>query len=623
MSWQSEHQRVVVIGDERLLARGTVAVRGLLDSPAAHGVLHVGASRTPVEVLFDARIQADMIVVADGLLDDPASPWRLDVAATVPIRRLVLRAQMDVTGFGSTDLDALSGLALLAGPGGEVDGHVEVRGEPCTVVRVEGVADGALGVVVEGTQVSLHIPGTRTGVDIVVLADCSGSMSIPDIEVGMEPRSGFWGRTGTPATIERMDAVQRALERLLDARMEVDGRVSRFAMLEFTHITRVRFPVGGGMADVDASTPAAISQFRQAISLLRPQNAGTDIGQAIHSAAELLYTHGHPSNEKLIVLVSDGAEWAPKGAEFTGETLSAIDEPVSLMEHYHHAMGVRIHCIGVSDPEMYDRYFRARARPGDRKHPSSVPNHELLENLIAVGGGDPSHIGGMDVLYEYFGGLGAGRTIELGKVPAGRRSGGVPAELISFLKEQARSRLDPEDERRRDDLAVVIRQLYSTINFAAETYPKREPLFRLENRAMDFLMHGIDTSVHDEDSFTAWLLRFQQVLWESVDKRVLHRMHPCTPVNEIMHREGNDAVHVLRNHAAHLKSRRPDAVGDVMHRLTGRRVLGREDGKGWATLQLAFLDQWADLMRELADALASHPPDPDAVPTAATFEFIP
>ena len=69
--------------------------------------------------------------------------------------------------------------------------------------------------------------------------------------------------------------------------------------------------------------PHAISEFRQAIGLLQHQNAGTDIGKALHFAAELLYRQGVPDNDRLIVLVSDGADWAQKSDDTTGEAVAA------------------------------------------------------------------------------------------------------------------------------------------------------------------------------------------------------------------------------------------------------------------------------------------------------------
>src|SRR5205814_4184334 len=102
------------------------------------------------------------------------------------------------------------------------------------------------------------------------------------------------------------------------------------------------------------------------------------------------------------VLVSDGADWAPRGERGTGEIREAITEPVSLMAHLHRDMKIRLHAIGISTRELYLRRFPDQ--------PGLTPNHGLLAELVKVGGGDPATIGGLDVLVEYFSGVGGGIT---------------------------------------------------------------------------------------------------------------------------------------------------------------------------------------------------------------------
>jgi hypothetical protein len=110
-----------------------------------------------------------------------------------------------------------------------------------------------------------------------------------------------------------MEALQRALRQLLEMRLRTAGRVARIALVRFTTDCAVRFPKGGGMAELNAGAPdAVVREFREAVALLTPEEAGTDIGQALHYAAQLLHTHGRPGNDRLVVLVSDGATWKPK-----------------------------------------------------------------------------------------------------------------------------------------------------------------------------------------------------------------------------------------------------------------------------------------------------------------------
>jgi hypothetical protein len=208
--------------------------------------------------------------------------------------------------------------------------------------------------------------------------------------------------------MRRLEALQQALRDLLEMRLQISGRVSRIALVEFNRETRQVFPRGGGMAQLDGGSPAdVVEEFRNAVTLLRARG-GTNIGNALHEAANLLYQHGHAGNERLVVLVSDGANWAPKGEQGSGEMVNALEEPVSLMEHLNRDMGIRLRAIGISTADL----FRRRGYVPDA---DMVPNHDLLEELVKVGGGDPTTIGGLDVLEEYFSGLASGITYRVRK----------------------------------------------------------------------------------------------------------------------------------------------------------------------------------------------------------------
>ena len=93
------------------------------------------------------------------------------------------------------------------------------------------------------TRLGFIAPGNRTGVDIVILADCSGSMSWNDIE-----RRGDFQLGGSRARyITRMQALKSALEEMIDIRAHTAGRVSRIALVKFTSEARPVFPANGGI----------------------------------------------------------------------------------------------------------------------------------------------------------------------------------------------------------------------------------------------------------------------------------------------------------------------------------------------------------------------------------------
>jgi hypothetical protein len=228
----------------------------------------------------------------------------------------------------------------------------------------------------------------------------------------------------------------------------------------------VLYPRETGMAKMSAdSEPAIAYAYRRADTKLRPAGANTDNGGALHYASELLHRHGVPGNDQLIVLISDGADWNPKGDEATGEAVAATTDAVSLMDELYQSAGIRLHAIGISDEAAFRRWWN---RNGQRQHePWMVPDHRLLSDLVRVGGGDPSQIGGLDVLENYFGGLGGGVTTRIG-VPA--RAGSVPA-VQGDLAMLARRELGIDAARRADFArqADEIRGLYAECTDAAGT----------------------------------------------------------------------------------------------------------------------------------------------------------
>ena len=85
--------------------------------------------------------------------------------------------------------------------------------------------------------------------------------------------------------------------------------------------------------DFDASAaPALIGQFESAIGLLTP-DGGTDIGQALTAAQNLLVKFGQPGNERLIVLLSDGAD-LPQREQGEGEITYLTMGPEAFAKFY-------------------------------------------------------------------------------------------------------------------------------------------------------------------------------------------------------------------------------------------------------------------------------------------------
>src|SRR5207245_10668399 len=113
------------------------------------------------------------------------------------------------------------------------------------------------------------------------------------------------------------------------------------------------------------------------------------------------------------------------------------------------AAGSSLSARGRRDQQTRHAWWR-RCRRGVPGGVSITPNHRLLGELVQVGGGDPTRIGGVDVLEEYFGGLGTGvsRTVGTPAAPvlppvqpelaeAVRRTGKVEVAVLGELEHRA------------------------------------------------------------------------------------------------------------------------------------------------------------------------------------------
>src|SRR5262249_32904090 len=125
-----------------------------------------------------------------------------------------------------------------------------------------------------------------------------------------------------------------------------------------------------------------------------------------------------------------------------------VAEPISLMEHLRRHMGIRLHALGLSSEQIFTPWWREQ-HPGKVAPSWAVPNHQLLEELVKVGGGDPSRTGDTEVLVDYFVGLGHGVSRALAPLrgaPPLALSAGERAYL-SRLKSEWTTRATLKDQR--------------------------------------------------------------------------------------------------------------------------------------------------------------------------------
>lgn len=513
---------------------------------------------------------------------------------------------------------------------------LEINGKPFRVRELSpGASSGDTIVEISPqTQLKVFAPGYKSGIDIVLLADCSGSMRYQDLTdyTDAVPASGGWNifrkSQSSARGLDRMGALHRALNQLLETRLRVSGRMSRVALVAFTTSSSVRFPRGGGMAEIDENVSrAVIQEFSDAINLLQAETAGTDIGQAIYYAAELLYRNGRPGNDRLIVLISDGANWQPKGQDATGEMVQAMQEPISLMEHLHCEMKIHLHAIGISNREIFMRHWRS-TNPTQEPHPTLIPNHQLLEQLVLVGGGDPTETGDTNVLQRYLTGLGAGVTRHVRSPrqspPPALQAYEIEA-LTSARKPAARASTRADVQIELGELQSAIKSLRDACNgYTSGTVSRL--MFAQTDKLLDAFTRYMITEVQNVEEFILFINNLNQCFCESVDRKILRREvkdepPPIPLVTEILHGEKMDVITILRNNYMHDKGRalsedegntisgssRRDArrehrkLVDVLQQLVGVRYIEDGDAALWSRLQRAVLVQLRDALRQIRD----------------------
>ncbi|KIF73268.1 hypothetical protein QR77_03405 [Streptomyces sp. 150FB] len=623
--------RLVIVGGDGLVSDNRVGVSAVESPAECAGLLFPAASdlerSRAVRVVPLPEVPRGVVVVhedlarAASLSGAPGEDWLLRAEPAVVAASVVLESGAETLPDACVrqlqGSSALDGQVFRHEPGARsATTWLHADGVP---YRVRSVTDGSgnplTGLLRIGVTTTLHLflPGNRTGIDVVILADCSGSMSWNDVL-----DSSDVGRFGSrsDAYVTRMDALKRALREMADVRLSTGGRPTRLALVRFTKGSVPVFPRTGGMAEV--GDEATIEEFRAAVGLLKPEDAGTDIGQALHHASELLHRYGTPHNERLVVLVSDGADWAEKGVDATGEMLAATADPVSLVEELSGSLGIRLHAVGVSDEATFWPWWeRHHRRDRGEPHVSIVPNHGLLRRLVAVGGGDPTRIGGTDVLREYFGELGAGVTQTVGHPRAGRLPG-PQSEIAEAIRETAGS----ETDIRRVDLAERISLLYSSCVEASRRRIGR-PIYRQTNDIR--ALHRVRLPVRSRSAFAAWVLDVHKVFHEQQESALNSPPETCSypipGIAEIIWDGRLGRIHTMRLETAHDKVGRNNdnkaeqhqrAIGEIYLALTGRYHLADDDAMGWTRLQLGLMEELAGMLGDIYDVLNAK-----SAPTAA------
>lgn len=565
MEFNSDNSRLCRVDGNARIADDRVLVPA--SAPEGAGTLvawmgHATERTIAVRVIPDARVPQGMVVVPESMARElelhsvSTAKWRLSIGGRpVALKLLHLEAVADLPIEEQIRLlqarGALAGTLLLRSPGdavgelnlkgGEIDFRVvDAAPLPGTINEIQEVTSA--------TRVRLISSSETEALDVVILADTSGSMNIEDLfdpsselePAGTWEKAGRWAKFGDlfseksskRSRISRIAALQRAIIRMIEKRTEVSGRGSRFALLRFYGECEQVFPPRDGMVEIDEFTDrTVIEDFRRAVGMLKVGD-GTNIGLAIYRAFDLLHRHFKPERRRLIVLVSDGADAPLASDQETGREIDVIEDPVRLLrrlaENLSGDLDVKLLAIGISDKESFDTWLRGCSAYERRVFGTNTayrPNHGLLTELMAACGAERPKPGQADDLLQIFSDLGAGvsEPITLSGSAAIPELSPEEAQQLQRVTSIRGEPATPAQLARIQELNRTFLKVYRELQALTISLLRKEP-FELAH-AVAWLAHPVEPAT-DPEKFANFSLRLYKFLIEGRPKWIKYRGGP-------------------------------------------------------------------------------------------------
>lgn len=238
---------------------------------------------------------------------------------------------------------------------------------------IEKPRENTVLIIDEKTIFNLFVPHRRGGVDMVVVVDVSTSMDLRDY-VGADNRPH-----------PRLEGVRIALEGLFQRKLVAGSRVSRIAAIVFGENTQMLYPPQEATM-VEIRSEAQIEEIRACMRNLTPaglqrlhvERTLSDISRGLQYAAELLDYYSREGNERVIILLSDGADWVDEidGAS-EGQVVTTAHEPAILADTLHFDSQIRIHTVAISNK----RNLRKHVNQKYWDEGWAVPNPKLLKKI--------------------------------------------------------------------------------------------------------------------------------------------------------------------------------------------------------------------------------------------------
>jgi hypothetical protein len=354
------------------------------------------------DVLPDKSLKVNSLFF-DDLRLSPGQEWELlKVSDSQHIDRLKLEPVLN--SFARSELVQMSrsvfnGRCLLTGPDkqesllrmgrGRSFKVLESRPTPAdlpgqTVLRIE-----------PNTYMNLYLPGIKPGKDLVVILDVSKSMRLRDSAKKNE-------RVGT-----RLEAASQVVQLLLNWYFATNLPSSRFGMVAFGNNVRVAYPE-------TSDSLAKISQIqaqmlcRDIPNLLRRMDImGSNLIQALESAQSLFDTTMNLNNDRLLILISDGAYWGGRDLDDTNyvnsQNPAESSNAAAFIHSFYEQTRICIHTIAIGTEEETrrfepERYHDDLARPEDKR--TYIPNPDVLRQISQYSNGRFTTIDGIDSFHD-------------------------------------------------------------------------------------------------------------------------------------------------------------------------------------------------------------------------------
>jgi VWA domain-containing protein len=345
----------------------------------------------------------------DELRLSPGQEWELiKLIDFRPIHSLTLEPT-PVHSFSRDELsqlkrDRFDGRCLLVAPDGKAKKLIlRMGGGKFFNIRdISPAAVSSLGQLAlrieSDTVINIHISGRRSETDLVLILDVSKSMKLNDLV----------DEGGNIVT--RIEAARRVIEKLLRWHSSYNSPSSRFGLIIFGKSANAAYPDGpAGLAEISGF--AAESLCREIPNLFkRVDISGSNVVEALRLAESLISDPRDKNNDKVFILISDGAYWGWQnlsGTEYANKLNTGADAGMmAYLNKFYERSRMPIHTVAVGSEEQ-TRRFAPRHYQDDLTRPEgkrvNIPNPKVLEQISQLTNGRFCTINELASLRDLFG----------------------------------------------------------------------------------------------------------------------------------------------------------------------------------------------------------------------------